>query len=44
MSDDYQRVEIIICGNTAVLAHASCAASSSFWPGAFTVPSPLTYM
>ena len=31
-------------GNAAVLDHASPNASSSFWPGAFTVPSPLTYM
>ncbi len=31
-------------GNAAVLAHASWSASSSLWPGAFTEPSPLTYV
>ena len=38
------QVEKCLCGNAVVLAHASQAASRSFWPGAFTVPSPLTYM
>ena len=32
------------CRNTAVLAHASWAASRSFWPASFAVPSPLAHL